>query len=516
MHPEMAAGAHPADVDAPPAPVPGAAGGAAASDAPPERARGLRGRWRSAGTNLGNLGRNLLDGLALMALRGPRDLRATPRQLFLLYYLTLLVGLAYDVSAVGIDGGRFDWYALPSLSFWALALLLASWWLSGPAPGSASGLALALAGFALVLWASVASSLLALAADRWAGVENWYGALSWLPLAWAALAFGVAALRLGAVRGVRRRGGVFLVAALAMLLPQAAVDPANRLWVAAAEADADTATGPGAPQSEQTLYGQIDLLNDALDAIAPAQSGVTELFTISFAGDGEQDVFLNEATGADAVMASVFDSGEHSVVLANSLAHAQDHPFATVSALQRALAAVADRMNGDEDVLALFLTSHGTPDHHLVVSLPPYDFADLTPESLRALLDEAGIRYRVIIVSSCYAGGFLETLAGPDTMVITASAADRTSFGCRDGADWTDFGRAYFSEALARTASFEGAFRIASRRIAEREAKEKLTPSLPQISVGAGIRDQLQRLETRRGGHILFAARDTAPTHPIR
>jgi len=235
---------------------------------------------------------------------------------------------------------------------------------------------------------------------------------------------------------------------------------------------------------------------------------VTELFTISFGGDGTNGVFMNEAAGADAVMADAFDSQARAIVLANSQAHPQDRPFATVTALQRVLATMAERMNGDEDVLALFLTSHASSDHHLVVSLPPYQFEDLTPERLRALLDEAGIRYRVIIVSSCYAGGFLEPLAGPDTMVITASAADRTSFGCRDGAQWTDFGRAYFAEALTQTASFEGAFRIASRHIAEREAREGLTPSQPQISVGAGIRDRLQRLETRRGGRILFAIRD--------
>jgi len=213
------------------------------------------------------------------------------------------------------------------------------------------------------------------------------------------------------------------------------------------------------------------------------------------------------------VMADVFDSGEHSLVLANSVARPQERPFATATALERALAEVADRMNVDDDVLAIFLTSHGTPDHHLSVSLPPYVFDDITPERLRGMLDEAGIRYRVIIVSSCYSGGFLAPLSGPDTLVITASAADRTSFGCRDGEQWTDFGRAYFAEALSQAASFEGAFRIAKGRIAEREAKEGLTPSDPQIFVGPGIREQLQRLETRRGGRILFAgaARRRAP-----
>jgi hypothetical protein len=314
--------------------------------------------------------------------------------------------------------------------------------------------------------------------------------------------------------GRLRRLALFLLAMACIITPQWAVDPTARLWTADAAEEAPAADGAESAQSEQTLYGQFDLLNDALDAIVPGQEGVTELFTISFAGDGNQDVFLNEAAGADAVMAEVFDSGEHSLVLANSVARPQERPFATVSALERSLAEVADRMNLDEDVLAVFLTSHGSPDHHLSISLPPYQFDDLTPERLRAMLDEAGIRYRVIIVSACYSGGFLEPLAGPDTMVITAASADRTSFGCRDGEQWTDFGRAYFAEALSQSASFEGAFRIAKGHIAEREAKEGLTPSDPQISVGPGIREQLQRLETRRGGRILFARAPLQPTVP--
>jgi hypothetical protein len=483
-----------------------------------------------------DLAGNLRAGLALAAFRRPRALHGTPRQLALLFVLTLFVGLAYDLYAAGGEPGHLDAYALPSISFWVLGVLLAAWLSAAIAAGAARftdgtnntdatdaadrlrSPPLAAAGFALYFWASAASCALAVAADRWSSVERWYGVLAWLPLLWAAAAYGWASVRLARVDSRRRRAAIFLIAAMLIAVPQWAVDPSSRLWVAASAVDDEPASGPDAPQSEQTLYGQFDLLNDALDAIAPAQAGITELFTISFAGDGEQDVFFNEAVGADAVMAAAFDSGEHSVVLANSRAHALEHPFATASALQRAVSAVADRMNGDEDVLALFLTSHGTPDHRLVVSLPPYDFTDLSPEALRSMLDESGIRYRVIIVSSCYSGGFVEALAGNDTMVITASSADRTSFGCRDGADWTDFGRAYFAEALAQTASFEGAFRIASRRIAEREAQEHLTPSLPQISVGAGIRDQLQRLETRRGGRILSAAaraRGRASVHTV-
>jgi hypothetical protein len=460
---------------------------------------------------LRDLAANLRAGLALAFLRAPSPhrLRAGPAQLFLLYLFALALGAGYDLYSVGLEDGRVDILALPVVSFWALAMLFAAGAVAALCAAPAVALPLAVAGFALVCWESAVAYTLAVGADFSPVLDRAYPTLSWVPVAWFSGAFGVAAVRMAAAAPRPRRAAVFVLAALLLAAPQWTVNPSARLWSATASAESDV-EGDEAPQSEQTLYGQMEMLDDALDAVAPGQAGVTELFTISFAGDGGQEVFSSEAAGADAVLADVFDSGEHGVVLANSAAHPQERPFATLSSLQRALATMADRMNGDEDVLALFLTSHGTADHHLVVSLPPYQFEDLTPERLRSMLDDAGIRYRVIIVSACYSGAFLEPLAGPDTMVITASTADRTSLGCRTGAQWSDFGRAYFAEALAQTGSFEGAFRIASQRIAERETREKLTPSLPQISVGAGIRDQLQRLETRRGGRILFADRSGA------
>jgi len=243
----------------------------------------------------------------------------------------------------------------------------------------------------------------------------------------------------------------------------------------------------------------------------PGRPGVTELYSIAFAGSSSEDVFLNEAQGVNELMADLFDTGPRSIVLANSVKHPDEAPFATVTALQRALSTVAERMDENEDVLFLFLTAHGSPDSTLEVSLPPYHFESLTPQRLRGLLDESGIRYRIVVISACYSGGFVRPLAGPDTLVITASRADRPSFGCKDGEDWTDFGRAYFKEALPATGSFEGALRRARELIAKREADRKLTPSEPQISVGEGIREHLQQLQTQKLGPRLMVRGGYAP-----
>ncbi len=46
------------------------------------------------------------------------------------------------------------------------------------------------------------------------------------------------------------------------------------------------------------------------------------------------------------------------------------------------------------------------------------------------MIDESGLTNLIVVVQACYSGSFVDNLAAPDRMVITAAAADRTSFGC--------------------------------------------------------------------------------------
>ena len=51
----------------------------------------------------------------------------------------------------------------------------------------------------------------------------------------------------------------------------------------------------------------------------------------------------------------------------------------------------------------------------------------LAPERLAALLDELGIKKRVLILSACYSGVFIPVLANENTAMFTAASSDRTS-----------------------------------------------------------------------------------------
>ncbi|HEV7392919.1 MAG TPA: C13 family peptidase [Burkholderiales bacterium] len=56
----------------------------------------------------------------------------------------------------------------------------------------------------------------------------------------------------------------------------------------------------------------------------------------------------------------------------------------------------------------------------------------LSASELGKLLKESGIRHKVVVISACYSGGFIDAVRSDHTLVITAARHDRTSFGCSD------------------------------------------------------------------------------------
>jgi hypothetical protein len=204
-------------------------------------------------------------------------------------------------------------------------------------------------------------------------------------------------------------------------------------------------------------------------------------------------VFLRELRFVKRLFDERFATAGRSIGLASSHTALEELPIASTTNLARALARVGEAMNVDEDVLFLFLSAHGDPEHRLSASQPPLALAPLTPTALARMLQDAGIKWRVIVVSACYAGGFIEPLRDANSIVIAAAAPERTSFGCAAGRDFTYFGEAYFRDALAQTRSFTAAFELAKAGVAKKEAAEKLAPSLPQMWVGPAIAERLKK-----------------------
>jgi hypothetical protein len=244
---------------------------------------------------------------------------------------------------------------------------------------------------------------------------------------------------------------------------------------------------------EGTYYLQPQLLERALAELQPSGAGQPKLYFVGFAGYGTQAVFKREALAVRELFNAQFSTKGRSLVLINHASTLAEVPLANASNLDRALKHIGSLMNKDADVLFLFLTSHGMKGR-FVVEMTGFGLNDLTPDRLRGILDRSGIKNRVLIVSACHSGSFIPALAEPNTLVITAAHADRTSFGCDDRREWTYFGDAFFNRALRQERSFEKAFERARQLITRWETKDKLIPSLPQIAGGEALRPRLATL----------------------
>jgi hypothetical protein len=218
------------------------------------------------------------------------------------------------------------------------------------------------------------------------------------------------------------------------------------------------------------------------------------VFFVGFAGDGSERVFRREALFAEKTFAERMGSGERSIELINDKDDRIGYPLGTAPSLRHALIRLAGRMNVDEDILVLMLTSHGSADDGIHVENGSLPLNSMDPEAVLRALDASGIKWRIVIVSACYSGTFIEPLENDSTIVITASDADNTSFGCADDRDLTYFGEAFLRDALPKARSLEAAFETARKAIAKRERTEKLTASNPQIFVGDAIREKLVSL----------------------
>jgi len=237
-------------------------------------------------------------------------------------------------------------------------------------------------------------------------------------------------------------------------------------------------------------------LSSALAALRPQRPGVVDLYVLGFAGDATDPVFRNEALYLRQLFSRRFDASGHALALVNAEDNQGDRryaPMATYDNLYDSLARIGTLMDREEDVLLLFLTTHGTEDHTLYVDAGVDGYDYVTPEDLRQALDDAGIRHRVIVLSACYSGGFIPALRSPDTLVITAARADRPSFGCGNTANATYFGQAWLVEAMNRTDDFVAAYQLARTQITAREHSEGEQPSLPQVSEGKHIGPVLAR-----------------------
>jgi len=412
--------------------------------------------------------------------------------------LALWIGLDHRRAGAG---AQFEPTALAIIALYACAIL-----------GVAFALARSLrprSPFRCVLFTVLALLPVVIAAgfvidERWDG--HWDGAAG--VTCTLVVLYGVAYLS-NAMRSLtgafQPRAALVLVVALAALFPLARIaDLSPWLWTPAAAADeaGETDDSQVSPLvAESLLFDERAQIDEAVDAMRPGLDSTPAVYFVGFAGVAEEHVFAEEIKLAARTVDERFGTAGHQLLLINDRRDIDTYPIATASGLAYALKAIGEKMNRDRDILFLAISSHGAADASVSVSNNGLQLEQLSDEDLAAALGESGIKRRIIVISACYAGTFIQPLKDPNTIVIAAAAPDKTSFGCSDDRDLTYFGEAFYRDALPHAKTLQDAFEQAKTAIGVRERQEHETPSDPQAYFGTQISAVLEhnpmRIEPR-------------------
>lgn len=212
---------------------------------------------------------------------------------------------------------------------------------------------------------------------------------------------------------------------------------------------------PGFGASEAALppgeaLKQVELIAQTLSQLQPQRPGVVDTYVLSAAFYNDP-VFESEAKEVAAVLARRYDAEGRTIVLSAGRGAnvPRSYPAASPNNFQAALGKIGATIDPSEDLVIVFATSHGAQDGMVALLEANRMQGGLRPLNLRTALQQAGIRNKVVIISACFSGHFIMPFsADPGALVLTAAAADKTSFGCEPSRDWTYFGDALFNHAL--------------------------------------------------------------------
>ena len=261
---------------------------------------------------------------------------------------------------------------------------------------------------------------------------------------------------------------------------------------------------PPAIDADLLWRAQDALVRKEVSALRPRNAASLNVYAMAVAGSGVQALFSREAHEALRVAAVHFGDGDRGgAMLSNGAADFMQTPLATRDNIAAIARGIGEKADHRRDLLFLYLTSHGSRTAELMSALPGYQTVQpISSVSTAEALQKSGVTRRVIVISACFAASWIPALANDDTIVITAAAKDRTSFGCDDSRRMTLFGETFLGSLAIKGISLHDAFDDAKRKISLEETRQEITPSLPQAYVGRNMEaiwlSNLPRPPTRR------------------
>ena len=140
---------------------------------------------------------------------------------------------------------------------------------------------------------------------------------------------------------------------------------------------------------------------------------------MSDGGDPVQDMLRDDATGFASSPSDLDGDGERDVWTA-----------ATLTSVDSTMTSLAQRLTGS-DHLFLFMMDHGGSNDGWQSSYVwMWGSERLSDTALSAMLGRFRVATVCVVMGQCYSGGFIDNLAGPGRIVMTACRGDESSWNC--------------------------------------------------------------------------------------
>lgn len=442
--------------------------------------------------------RNLGSGLRLAFLRRVRrhDFRVGIADLLVLVVAMSLFDIGVDYLKYGSDG-VFSWFGVTGEMYGFGVVMLVAAFLGVAYRRRSLALSVPIALFAAYPPLQLAHLLPHLAPPDTVAAAVLGVAEEYLLLGWSVIIF-VRSVAVGLDGDGRRRALRSLAGGLLLFAPLwygSTFSPQLPWWRVEAVADSEQPN----PASEPVMEAQKTLLDDALGSIEDGRTGVADFYAVAVAAS-PGDALRADALSAIKVLDERWATDGRSVALVNHPASLLELPMASFSNLRATLEEIRGAINPEEDVVLVYLAGNGRADGSIDVDLPPLDLVPLAPARVRRMLDEIGIRWRIVVVSACGSGAWIDALADDSTVVMTATGTDGEGPGCSIGAEGTAFGAALFGTGFVDADTVAGAFEIARGRVlAPAGGAAPADRALgPQLAVGSAIASKLKEIERGR------------------
>lgn len=242
---------------------------------------------------------------------------------------------------------------------------------------------------------------------------------------------------------------------------------------------------PGKPeQGGPTPVGSLQAQLDRAEAVLANTAGTERTLVFVGAALHSQSTAFQSDILAMQQRLENFGMPMHSIMLSNP---PKDQKMLFAAATQQNLSEVFSRVGAWSDkyplTVVVLISSHGNKDM-LAINIADKDYPPIRSSSLSAWLRRIHpASPSAVLLSACYSGSFVPALGDGTRVLLTASAADRSSFGCSPKSTNSWFIESLLEQGMHPALSWSDSFARTAKRVDAKEKELKLLPSLPQASI---------------------------------